>query len=108
TGIHFHEIEIPVFVNQKFYCSHAFIIHRSSSFYSSLAHFFTKGFGHKRAGRFFHKFLVSTLDRAIPLAHMAKSTKLISGNLNFNMAWFFDKLLHIYAIVSKGGLSLAL
>src|SRR3546814_6116234 len=51
AGVHFHEIEFLVFVNQEFNGSGAFVIHRPCSCDSGFPHFFPEFRGHKGGGR---------------------------------------------------------
>ena len=47
------------------------------------------------SGRFFDHFLVPPLDRTLAIKKMQDAAVLICENLDFNVAWFFDVLLHI-------------
>ena len=48
TRIHFHEIEIAVFIDQELYRSYALIFHSLGSLDSGLSHLFTELIGHER------------------------------------------------------------
>src|SRR3989339_1277010 len=52
TGIHFHEVEVAVFIYEEFYCTSSFLIYSHGSFNGGLAHFFTQLRGHERRWRF--------------------------------------------------------
>ncbi len=101
TCIHLHKEEVSMFVNQKLYRTNTFIVYRSRSFFCRNAHFFTQPVCHKWRRCFFNQFLMSSLYRTISLRHVANITMLISCNLYFYMAWFFNKLFHIHSIVPK-------
>ncbi|MNV87685.1 hypothetical protein D3C71_1818270 [compost metagenome] len=65
TGIHFHEIEVAVFINQEFNCSGTFILYCNSTFNGCLTHSFPKLWCHERRWCFFYQLLMATLNRAI-------------------------------------------
>ena len=67
TCIHFHEVEVPVFINQKLNRSSPFIGNEFCSFNSSIPHFLTELISHERRRRLLYQFLVTTLYRAIAL-----------------------------------------
>src|SRR5258708_2959706 len=65
TRIHFHEIEITVFIHEEFNGSSTFVVDSFRSFNSRFSHSFTQLLIYDRRGRFFYQFLVPTLNRAI-------------------------------------------
>ena len=101
SRIHFHEVEIPVFIHQKFNSSNTFVRNIFCCFYSRSSHFFTKFIRHERRRRFFDQFLISSLDRTISFRKVTSFTKLISSNLDLDMSWLFDQFFHIHSAVSK-------
>ena len=104
--IHFHKIEIAVFINQKLNSSYTFVIHRFGSFNSRFTHFFTQFICHEWRRCFLNQLLMSSLNRTISFRHVTGGSVLITGNLNFNMAWFFNVFLHVNSIVSESCSSL--
>ena len=101
TGVHLHEIEVPVFINQKLNGSNAFVIHSFCRSYRSVAHFITKFLSHKRRRSFLHQFLMTSLNGTIAFTQVTNTPILISNNLNFDMTRFFNVLFHVHAIVSE-------
>src|SRR5690606_33581753 len=86
AGIHFHEIEIAVLVYKELYSSHAFVTYGCSSFLSSFAHSGPQFIGNEGRRRFFYQLLVTTLNRAIALTHVAEVAILVACHLNFDVA----------------------
>ena len=54
SRIHFHKIEIAIFIHKKFYRSNSFILYSFCCFYSCNSHSFAQFICHKRRWRFFH------------------------------------------------------
>ena len=63
--VHFHKIEIAVFVHQKLNCTCPFIFDKFGGFYSGFPHFFPQFICHKGRRGFFGQFLVTTLNRTV-------------------------------------------
>ena len=107
TGVHFHEVEVTVFVDQEFYRSNSFVLHGFCSLDGSLSHFLAQFIGHERRGRFFYQLLVATLNRTVALTEVACLAVLVAGNLYFDVTWFFHEFFHVHAIVTEGSQSFA-
>ena len=54
SRIHFHKIEIAIFIHKKFYRSNSFILYSFCCFYSRNSHSFAQFICHERRWRFFH------------------------------------------------------
>ena len=93
-------------IYKKFYGTCAFIFDRFGSLDSSFAHSLAEFVGHKRRRRFFGKFLVSSLDRAVAFGEVASFAELVSYDLDFDMSRFLNEFFHIHTIIteSSGGL----
>ena len=101
AGIHFHEIEIAVFVHQKLDGAHAFIINALAGFYCSIAHFLPQFVGHERRRAFFYQFLVAALDGAVAFRQVNHFAVLVAHNLKFDVARFFDVFFDVDAVVAE-------
>src|SRR5690606_15509775 len=101
SGIHFHKVEVPMLIHQKFDGASTFIAYCFRAFNGRSAHFFAKFISNERGGGFFYKFLMTSLYGAIPLRQVAGSSVAITDHLDFYMAGFFYKFLQIQAIVTE-------
>src|SRR5579859_1905332 len=108
TGVHLHEVEVAVFVDEEFYRPHAFVVDGGGGLYSGVAHALAQFGRHKGGGGFLHEFLVATLDRAVAFAEMADLAVLVAGHLDLDVPGFFDKFLHVDAVVLERGACLGL
>src|SRR5690606_23097524 len=66
-------------------------------------HGFPKFVGHEWRWRLLGKFLMAALYRTVPLREMAGLSIGISHNLDLDVTRLLDELLHVHAIVPKGG-----
>src|SRR5690606_25246994 len=103
-GIHFHKIEIPVFVHQKFDGPHALVIDVFSRLDRWFTHFIPRPGCHKRTLTVFHEFLMTALDGTNQLAEMSYLPVLTPDHLNFDMMGFFYKFFNIKSIVAESRL----
>src|SRR5882757_501120 len=62
TGIHFHEVEVAMFIDEKFYRPDTFVVDSRGCLDGRFAHPAAEIFRHEGGGRFFHQFLVAALD----------------------------------------------
>src|SRR5690606_39119360 len=74
SGIHFHKVEVPMLIHQKFDGASTFIAYCFRAFNGRSAHFFAKFISNERGGGFFYKFLMT--DR--------KSTRLNSSHVKIS------------------------
>ena len=104
AGVHFQEIKTAIACQHKFHRARAYIVNRPRCGDGGCAHACAQGFVHRRAGRFFHHFLVTPLHRTIALAYMHHMRVPITKDLNFYMAGvqhgFFDEQLPVAKSVS--------
>ena len=103
SRVHFHKIEIAVFVHQKLNCTCPFIFDKFGGFYSGFPHFFPQFICHKGRRGFFGQFLVTTLNRTVSFWEVTGFSKRVANHLDLDMSWLFNKLFHIHPIVSKRG-----
>jgi len=100
-GIHFHEIEIALGVDQELDRAHPGIIDMPGQADSGLAHRLAQLGRGKRRGGFFEDFLVAALDRAVALAEMDHMPMLIGEQLNLDMARVFDEAFEVDPVIAK-------
>src|SRR5690606_34115515 len=98
--IHLHKIEVTVFVHKELYCTNTFVFHSFSSLNGSLPHSLTQIICHERTWSLLYQFLVTTLDRTITFRKMTGISILVSGNLDLNVAWLFNELLHVDPVIT--------
>ena len=101
SGIHFHKVEIPVFIYKKLNSTYPFIADKLSGFYCCFAHFLAEVIGHKWRRSLLYQLLISPLDRAISFGKVTSLTILVSRNLYFYMPWLFDEFFHIHTAIAK-------
>src|SRR5690606_10804487 len=81
TRVHFHKIEILVFIHQKLNGTCTLVIHSLRTFNRCFTHFLTQFWSHKWRRRLFNKLLMSTLNRAITLRQVTYSSVLVTHHL---------------------------
>lgn len=108
AGIHFHEIEVAVFVEEEFDGAEAFVADGFACFDSGFAHLLAEFFGQYRGGGFFEEFLVASLDGTIAFAEVDDIAVLVAGDLDFDVSRLFDVFFDVEAAISEGGLSFLL
>ena len=105
TRVHFQEIKAAIARQHKFHCACSHVIHGPSCGHCGCAHACAQCFVYRRAGRFFHHFLVAPLHRAIALADMHHIAVPITKYLNLHMArmqhGFFDEQLAVAKSVAR-------
>ena len=101
SGVHFHEIEIPVCIHEELHGSNTFILHCFCRFDGCLAHLITQFVGHVRRRCFLYQFLMAALDRAVALGQVTRFSSLIGSDLDFNVPWFNHELLHVHIVIAK-------
>ena len=101
TGIHFHEIEVPVIVHQELNGSDVAVIAGLCSRYSCLLHPLPQLRCHQRAGGFLQHLLVAALHAAIPLAQCNNMTVCIGNDLYFYMVRPYNQLFQVNFIVAE-------
>ena len=101
TGVHFHKIEIFVFIQQKLNGSCIFVIHGFGCLYCNFTHFFTKFRGNDLTRGLFHYLLMTALDGAVTFSQVNNMTKLVTHDLKFHMTWFFNIFFNIHGIIGK-------
>ena len=107
AGVHFDEIEFPVFI-EEFHRAGTAILQLRYRLTDDLAHFGTL-FGVERRGRRFLEYLlVAALQRAIALAHMDGAALAIAEHLEFDVARFRQVFLDVDGIVAERRLGLVL
>src|SRR4029078_13159056 len=86
AGIHFHEEEVMVFVDQEFYRPQIAVMHRFHGLDSHPSDLAAKLFIAGRRRRLLNDLLVSPLDGAIALAEVDNMAARIRGDLDFDVA----------------------
>src|SRR5699024_10171049 len=106
--IHFHEIEVPVLLEQKLDRSRIRIMSRLGRLYRSLSHLRTKLRSQSDRRRFLDHLLVISLDRAVTLSQMDHIAVLVRHDLELDMARVLNKMLNVHGIVTECHLSFLL
>ena len=101
TGVHFHEIEVPVVVYQKFNGAGVVIAARLCRTDSGFLHGFPQFRCHQRAGAFLQHFLVPPLHAAITLAQCHGVAHLVCNDLDLHVMRPHDQLFQIDFIVAE-------
>ena len=101
SSIHFHKIEICPILHKKLYGSCIDIFIRNCCFYCFCSHLVPKLLRDCRTWSLFDKFLMVSLNGAVPFPQVNDIPVGIRQNLNFHMARVLDKMFHIYRIVSE-------
>ncbi len=103
SGVHLHEVEVAVLVDQELDGSGALVAYVLGGLHGGVAHGLAQFWRHKRRRRLFEQLLVAALDRAVALAQVRSLPRLVPHYLNLNVARLFDELFHVHAVVAKGG-----
>ena len=101
AGVHFQEIEVAVFVHQKFYGTGTTVVHRPGGGYGFLAHLPAEFRCEERRRAFFHDFLVAALHGALPVEEMHHVAIGIPKYLELDMVRLFHEFLQIHRVVSE-------
>ena len=99
--IHFHKIEIHIFINKEFQGSNTVVSYSLCKFCRKFSHFFSCFCIYSCRRSFFYQFLMSSLNGTVPFSKVNCISKLISYNLYFNVSWFFNIFFNIYIRISK-------
>ena len=100
-GVHLQEIKALVPADHKFHRARALVAHRLGQRHRLLAHGTARSVADKRAGRFLDHFLVPALDRALALVEVDHVALAVAHELDLDMPWLLDKLLHEHPVVAK-------
>ena len=106
-GVHLHEVEVPVSIDEEFHGAHALILHGFTGGDGGLAHLLSEVVGHEGRRGLLDEFLVATLDGAVALGEVATLAILVPGDLDLDVAGLRHELLHVHAVVAEGGPGLA-
>src|SRR5688500_4779266 len=86
AGIHLHEKEVVVLVEQEFHGAQISIMDGLDRFNRHSSDLTSELFIHGRRRGFFHEFLMTALNRTIALAQIDDVAPRIGGDLNFDVA----------------------
>src|SRR6266571_180133 len=95
AGIHFHEIELSSFVNEKLKSPDIRITDFPDRLHDAAPHFLTKFRSHHDGGGFLDELLMATLDGALPFTKMDRVSKLVCDNLKLNVPRPLDELFQV-------------
>ena len=101
SGVHFHKIEIFVFVQQKLDGSRVFVSHGLGRTDRRIAHALPQVLGDHVAGGLLQHLLVAALNGTVPLSQMNHVAVLIRHNLELDVAGLLDVFLNIHGVVGK-------
>src|SRR5262249_31649124 len=96
-GIHLHKVKITVLINQILDRAGIFVAHIASHLDGAFAHFLPQMFINHGRRAFFDDFLISTLDRAIPLAEIDYPLMTITYDLKLDMMRAFNEFFYVDA-----------
>ena len=110
TGVHFHEIELAVFINEELDSACIPITADLSGCTSGFTHFRTKLLIHKacRGRGFLEDLLISSLHGAVTLAQIDNVAVIICKYLNLDMLRVFYEFLDIDLVIAEAGKSFLL
>ncbi len=108
TGVHLHEVEIPVLVHQELYGARVLIAADLSRRHRRRAHSLAELRGHDGAGAFLQHLLVVPLEGALALAQVHHVAVVVREELYLHMAWVNYELLNVYVPVAEARESLLL
>src|SRR5947209_2997457 len=97
--VHFQEKEVAMIIDQKLDGAGVGIMRNFGDADSRLAHLLAQILElafKERGGRFFDQFLVSSLNRTVPLAQMDDIAPGIGQDLEFDVMRILDKLFDVY------------
>src|SRR3989442_3838280 len=86
AGVHFHEEEVVVLVEQELDGAEIPVVHGFDGFDGDAADLPAEFLVDGGRRRFFEKLLMPALDRAVALAEMHDMPTMVGGNLHFDMA----------------------
>ena len=108
AGVHFHEEEVVVLIEQELDGADIPVVHGFDSFDGDAADGSTEFLVDGRRRRFFKKLLMPALDRAVAFPEMHDMPTVVGDNLHFDMAGLEKIPFEIDSIVAERGLRLRL
>ena len=108
AGVHFHEEEVMVLVEEKFNGADIPVMHSFDGFNRDAADFSPEFFIDGRRRRFFEKLLMPALDRAVSFSEMRDMTTVVGDDLHFDMTGFEKVSFKVDGIVAERALCLRL
>ena len=108
AGVHFHEEEVVVLIEQELDGTDIPVVHGFDGFDGDAADFPAELFVDGRRRCFFEKLLMPALDRAVALAEMHDMPTMVGDNLHFDMAGLKKISFEVDGIVAERGLRLRL
>ncbi len=103
AGVHLHEVERLVLVEEHLDRSGADVVDRLGSAHRGLTHFFAQRIGERGARRFFDQLLVPALHRAVALAQVHDVAVAVAHDLELDVPRALEVLLHVHLAVSESG-----
>ncbi len=101
TSIHFHKIKCTIRLQEKLYSTCSFIIDSLSCPGCSLTHLTAQLYAHSGGRCLFNYFLVTPLDRAVPLGEINSIFMFITENLNLHMARLSKIFFYQHPVITK-------
>ena len=108
AGVHFHEEEVVVLVEQELDGADIPVVHGFDRFDGDAADFPAEFLVDGGRRRFFEKLLMAALDRAVTLPEMHDMPTMVGGNLHFDMARLEEISFEVDCIVAECRLRLGL
>ncbi len=102
AGIHFEKVKVTGIINEELHRTGVFVLNGFGQFDGGFPHAFAEIAIEKGGGRFFEKFLVAALDRAVAFADMDNFTALIAEDLEFDVVGFLNIFFQIDVGISEG------
>src|SRR5690606_9309209 len=106
-GVHLDEIELPVLV-QELEGPGAAIAHLQARLDAAPPDLLSLLLADPGSRRFFDDFLVPPLHGAVAFAEVYRIAAAVSQDLELDVSWTFEKLLHVHDFVAEGSARLRL
>lgn len=106
AGVHFHKIEIVIFIEQKLDGAEARVIDRFRRQHGAAHHFAAHVFFQNDAGALLYEFLVLALHGAVALAQTHHVALFVGDDLHFHVLDVGQKFFQIHLAVAESGESL--
>jgi len=101
SGVHFEEIEVAVFVHEKFDRSRPDVTDCPGRRRRGLSHFLSQFVGQERRRTLFHDFLVAALYRTLPVVQMDDIPVRVPQYLEFDVVRFLDVFFDVDCFVPE-------
>ena len=102
AGVHFEEVVVACIIHEELHRACVLVLNGFGQFDGGFSHPFAEVVIEKGGGRFFEKFLVAALNRAVAFANVNNFAALVPEDLEFDVMRFFDIFFEIDIRISEG------